>query len=60
MAVDLGSPSLAGWDADSLLDAIVLGGRDDAVAEVCVGGVWTRTRFGDPGPEDPGWYPGLG
>jgi formimidoylglutamate deiminase len=40
VALDLDAPSLRGADADSLLDAFVFGGRDDAVAEVCVGGRW--------------------
>jgi len=45
VAVDLDAPSLRDADADSLLDTFALGGRDDAVAEVCVGGAFLRTRY---------------
>ncbi|RMH21689.1 MAG: formimidoylglutamate deiminase [Acidobacteria bacterium] len=46
VAVDLDHPSLAGWDRDTLLAAFILGGRDDAVAEVFVGGrrAWPAAR----------------
>jgi formimidoylglutamate deiminase len=38
--VDLTCSSLAGWDEATLLDALVLGGRDGAIAGVCVAGRW--------------------
>lgn len=41
-AVDLNHPSLRGFDPDSLLDSLLLGGADSAIDEVCVGGRWRR------------------
>jgi formimidoylglutamate deiminase len=38
--LDLAAPSLAGWTAETLLDALVFGGGDEAIAGTCVGGVW--------------------
>jgi cytosine/adenosine deaminase-related metal-dependent hydrolase len=43
-AIDLGSPSLAGWEPDTLLDSLVFGGSDDTIAATCVGGEW-RDRY---------------
>jgi len=42
VAVDLDHPSLAGAEADSLLDALLLGGADGALAASCVGGRWRQ------------------
>ncbi|MEE8105201.1 MAG: amidohydrolase family protein, partial [Planctomycetota bacterium] len=39
VAIDLDAPSLAGAD-NALANALMLGARDDVVAEVCVGGRW--------------------
>ncbi len=43
VAIDLEAPSLAGWSEETLLDGFVCGARDDAVAEVAVGGRWVET-----------------
>jgi formiminoglutamate deiminase len=40
VAIDLSAPSLAGWEPDTLLDALIFGGGDDAIAATCVGGEW--------------------
>jgi formiminoglutamate deiminase len=44
VAIDLSAPSLAGWDPDTLLDALVFGGSDEAIAATCVGGEWMDHR----------------
>jgi cytosine/adenosine deaminase-related metal-dependent hydrolase len=43
-AIDLGAPSLAGWEPDTLLDSLVFGAGDEAIAATCVGGKWMETR----------------
>ncbi|MHC5109935.1 MAG: formimidoylglutamate deiminase [Planctomycetota bacterium] len=40
VAIDLECPALAGWTSDTLLDAIVFGTGNEAIADVCVGGKW--------------------
>jgi formimidoylglutamate deiminase len=40
VSIDLGVPSLAGWEPDTLLDSLVFGAGDEAVAATCVGGAW--------------------
>jgi formimidoylglutamate deiminase len=40
MTLDLGHPSLAGWTAETLIDAFVFGGADGAIQATCVGGRW--------------------
>jgi formimidoylglutamate deiminase len=40
VAVDLNAPVLAGWEPDTLLDALIFGGGDEAIAATCVGGQW--------------------
>jgi formimidoylglutamate deiminase len=42
MAIDLGHPSLAGHDDDTLLPAFVFGARDDVITATCVGGRWVE------------------
>ncbi len=44
VAIDLDAPSLAGWSEETLLDGFIFGTRDDAVAEVAVGGRWIRPQ----------------
>lgn len=39
-AIDLGAPSLAGWEPETLLDSLVFGAGDEAIAATCVGGKW--------------------
>lgn len=43
VAIDLGAPSLAGWEPDTLLDSLVFGAGDEVIAATCVGGVWMET-----------------
>jgi formimidoylglutamate deiminase len=43
VAVDLDHPSRAGAEADTLLDALLLGAADGAVAASCVGGRWLES-----------------
>lgn len=40
VSIDLGAPSLAGWEPDTLLDSLVFGAGDEAIAATCVGGAW--------------------
>jgi formimidoylglutamate deiminase len=42
-AIDLGAPSLAGWEPDTLLDSLVFGAGDETIAATCVGGKWMET-----------------
>ena len=44
VAIDLNTPSLAGWEPDTLLDALVFGASDEAIAATCVGGEWKEHR----------------
>ena len=41
IAIDLGVPCLAGWEPDTLLDSLVFGAGDEAIAATCVGGKWS-------------------
>ncbi|HXO21879.1 MAG TPA: formimidoylglutamate deiminase [Thermoanaerobaculia bacterium] len=45
-AVDLAAPTLEGWTADTLLDALVFGTTEEVVAATCVGGEWQEHRTG--------------
>jgi formimidoylglutamate deiminase len=54
LALDLGHPSLVGWEPETLLTAFVLGAPDDVVAATSVGGVWQDSVFSDrPSPSGP-------
>ena len=44
VAINLNSPSLAGWDPDTLLDALIFGASEETVAATCVGGRWMEHR----------------
>ena len=46
MTIDLSSPALAGCDEDTLLDTLVFGGSESAIASTCVGGQWVDHRQG--------------
>lgn len=46
-AIDLGHPSLAGWNADSLLESFVFGAADDAVGATFVAGSLVHRRRPD-------------
>jgi formimidoylglutamate deiminase len=50
VAVDLNAPALAGWDAATLVEALVFGAGDEVVAATCVGGDWMEHRDGGQGP----------
>ncbi|HEX7185476.1 MAG TPA: formimidoylglutamate deiminase [Thermoanaerobaculia bacterium] len=39
-AIDLQARTLAGWEPDTLLDALVFGAGEEAIAATCVGGEW--------------------
>lgn len=39
-AIDLTAPSLAGWEPETLLDALVFGAGNQTIAATCVGGEW--------------------
>ncbi|MEA2601043.1 MAG: formimidoylglutamate deiminase [Acidobacteriota bacterium] len=43
-AIDLASPSLAGWTPETLLDAVIFGATEEVVAATCVGGEWVEHR----------------
>jgi len=40
VAVDLAARTLAGWEPKTLLDALVFGAGEEAIAGTCVGGEW--------------------
>jgi formimidoylglutamate deiminase len=42
VAIDLENPALAGWEPETLLETLVFGGGDDAIAATAVGGEWRR------------------
>jgi formimidoylglutamate deiminase len=44
VALDLAAPALAGWEPDTLLDALVFGAGEEAIAATCVGGEWQEHR----------------
>jgi formiminoglutamate deiminase len=45
VSIDLGAPSLAGWEPETLLDSLVFGAGDEAVAATCVGGAWMERAW---------------
>ena len=42
VAVDLGHPSLAGWEPATLLESLIFGAGDEAIVATAVGGEWRR------------------
>ena len=42
-AIDLTAPTLAGWEPDTLLDALIFGAAEEAIAATCVGGDWEES-----------------
>ncbi len=44
VSIDINAPALAGSDEDTLLDALIFGGSESAVASTCVGGQWVDHR----------------
>jgi formimidoylglutamate deiminase len=51
LAVDLAHPALAGWEPETLLEALIFGGGDEAIAATAVGGEW-RQRAEMRGEDD--------
>ena len=43
VAIDLNHPSLAGWSTETLLDALVFGSSNEAIAAACVHGKWIES-----------------
>ncbi len=50
VAIDLNHPSLAGWTEDTLLDALVFGSSNEAIAATCVNGKWTESAASEQNP----------
>ena len=40
VAIDLTTPTLTGWEPDTLLESLVFGAAEEAIAGTCVGGEW--------------------
>ncbi|HVF62102.1 MAG TPA: formimidoylglutamate deiminase [Thermoanaerobaculia bacterium] len=40
VAIDLDTPALAGWEPETLLESLVFGAGEEAIAATCVGGRW--------------------
>lgn len=43
-AIDLGSPLIAGWTPETLLESVIFGATEEVVAATCVGGEWREHR----------------
>ncbi|MCH8316215.1 MAG: amidohydrolase family protein, partial [Planctomycetes bacterium] len=43
VAIDLNHPSLEGWSTETLLDALVFGSSNEAIAATCVNGRWSES-----------------
>ncbi len=50
VAIDLNHPSLAGWTEDTLLDALVFGSSNEAIAATCVNGRWIENATNSQSP----------
>ncbi|MGH9363136.1 MAG: amidohydrolase family protein, partial [Thermoanaerobaculia bacterium] len=44
VAIDLDAPTLAGWEPETLLAALVFGAGEEAIAATGVGGRWQEHR----------------
>ncbi|HVT58710.1 MAG TPA: formimidoylglutamate deiminase [Thermoanaerobaculia bacterium] len=44
IALDLDLPSLAGWEPDTLLESLIFGAGDEAIAATAVAGIWQQHR----------------
>ncbi len=51
VAVDLAHPALAGWEPETLLEALIFGAGDGVIAATAVGGEWRQSGEGH-GEED--------
>jgi formimidoylglutamate deiminase len=47
VAVDLGHPSLAGWEPATLLESLIFGAGDEAIVATAVSGEWRRRGDGE-------------
>jgi formimidoylglutamate deiminase len=45
-AIDLNSPSLVGWEPETLLESVIFGATEEVVTATCVGGGWQEHRAG--------------
>lgn len=43
-AIDLESPSLLGWEPETLLESVIFGATEEVVTATCVGGEWQEHR----------------
>ena len=50
VTIDLNHLSLAGWSRDTLLDALVFGSSDEAIAATCVNGKWIESPASEQHP----------
>jgi formimidoylglutamate deiminase len=44
VAIDLTTPTLAGWEPETLLESLLFGAAEEAIAGTCVGGEWETSR----------------
>ncbi len=44
VAIDLTAPTLAGWEPDTLLESLLFGAAEEAIAATAVGGEWSSSR----------------
>lgn len=44
VAIDLTAPTLAGWEPGTLLESLVFGAAEEAIAATCVGGEWEEAE----------------
>ncbi len=44
VAIDLDAPALAGWEPETLLESLIFGAGEEAIAATCVGGRWQDHR----------------
>lgn len=50
VAIDLNHPSLEGWSTKTLLDALVFGSSNEAIAATCVNGRWIESAASAQNP----------
>jgi formimidoylglutamate deiminase len=43
VAIDLAAPTLEGWEPDTLLESLIFGAAEEAIAGTCVGGAWEES-----------------
>ena len=50
VAIDLNHPSIEGWSTETLLDALVFGTSNEAIAATCVNGKWIESAASPQSP----------